>query len=115
VTEVEADIKAKEMFSLETQAGFLRAMIAKFQARDLAKYEPETKNPDGTRKRPEKSNPWSKESRRKRSHDRPSNLPQQQFGDYCVERLMTSLSVAIIIAPTIAARNNLLKYVLYLG
>jgi hypothetical protein len=62
IAELDADIKAREHHSLETQAVFLRGAIAAFVAVDLAKYQPEpprgSQNSNGTRK-PDKSNPWS--------------------------------------------------------
>ncbi|WMT75066.1 hypothetical protein [Bradyrhizobium sp. Ash2021] len=63
VAELDADIKAKANMPLETQARFLRGVIDAFESADLAKYlpEPPRVQNDGSRRRPEKTNPWSKE------------------------------------------------------
>jgi hypothetical protein len=64
LAEVEADVKAKAHFPLEAQARFIRRMIDKFENAELEKYDApksKTTNSDGSRKRPEKTNPWSKE------------------------------------------------------
>lgn len=62
--ELDADIKAKVHMPLAAQARFLEGAIRIFESADLEKYQPaksKTTNSDGSRKRPEKSNPWSKE------------------------------------------------------
>jgi len=63
LAELEADIKAKVHLPLEAQARFIRRVIDTFESADLAKYQPEPARVqnDGTRKRPAKTNPWSKE------------------------------------------------------
>jgi hypothetical protein len=63
--EVEADVRSKEHMPLESQARFIRRLIEIFENIDpvFAKYTttPKTTNADGSRKRPGKQNPWSKE------------------------------------------------------
>jgi hypothetical protein len=63
MAEVDADIKAQVHQPLDIRAGFLRRLIDTFQDADpaLAKYQAVTKSASDGRKRPAKSNPWSKE------------------------------------------------------
>jgi len=61
--ELDADLKSKIHLPLEAQARYIRRVIATFEDADLVKYQPEplrVQN-DGSRKRPAKTNPWSKE------------------------------------------------------
>lgn len=62
--ELDADIKAKAHMPLTTQARFLEGVIRTFESVELEKYQPaatRNSNSDGTRKKPAKTNPWSKE------------------------------------------------------
>jgi hypothetical protein len=59
--EVEADLKSKANWPLDMQANYVRKLIDAFEAPDLARYLPAPTNGDGSRKRPDRSNPWSKE------------------------------------------------------
>jgi hypothetical protein len=61
--ELDADIKSKVHQPLEAQARFLRRVIDTFESIDVAKYQPEPvrAHADGSRRRPEKTNPWGKE------------------------------------------------------
>lgn len=62
--ELDADIKSKAHIPLTAQARFLERVINIFESAETEKYQSaksKTTNSDGSRKRPEKSNPWSKE------------------------------------------------------
>jgi hypothetical protein len=62
--ELDADIKAQAHMPFATQARFLEGVIRTFESVKLEKYLPDAirnSNSDGTRKKPAKTNPWSKE------------------------------------------------------
>jgi hypothetical protein len=62
--ELDAVLKAKVHLPLEAQARFIRRLIDTFESADLVQFQPEppkTTHNDGSRRRPEKTNPWSKE------------------------------------------------------